>query len=808
MAYEVPVEKLRNVCDAQGLHFLTTEQVQPFTGILGQERALRALRFGLSAQGEGFNIYVAGPPGTGRSTAVMAFVQELAKTKQVPPDWCYINNFRDPYHPKAISLPAGQARQFRADMEALVDEVRRRLPQLFEGEQYAERRDAITGAFEEQRQHILAQLSLSAQKAGFLIETSPTGLMLVPLVEGRPMSEQEFAALAEERRKEIITRRAALDAELNAAMKQVRVAEKKAKEQLRQVDQEIALVAIRPPLEELKDKYATSADVASYLEEVQRGILQDLASFLGEEKATAPAGTPQVSPFRRYAVNVVVDNSGLEGAPVLTELNPTYENLFGRIEREAEFGALTTDFTMLKGGVLHRANGGYLVLQVEHLLANAATWEGLKRALRSKQIVIEDATEGRGGIPVKSVRPEPIPLDIKVVLIGDPRSYYLLYERDVDFSELFKVKADFDVRMERSTENVQAFMGLIRALCDKEGLRHLRREAAAKMIEYGSRLAEDQERLSTHFARITDILREADFYARQEGVPYITDAHVMRAIDERIHRSDLLQQYLREEIAQGTLLIDTDGEAVGQVNGLSVISLGDYEFGSPRRITASIGMGRDGVIDIEHEAKLAGRLHTKGTLIMGGYLFDKYAQDKPLNLTAHIVFEQSYDEVEGDSASCAELYALLSALAELPVKQSLAVTGAVDQRGQMQAVGGVNEKIEGFFDACRIKGLTGKQGVIIPRGNVRHLMLKEEVVEAVRQGQFHVYAVETVDQGIELLTGVPAGTRGPDGAFAAGTVNARVDARLRKLAQDLHDFGEKGENEPNPESASPTPAES
>jgi len=792
MAYEVPVEELRNICDPQDLNFSTTDQVEPLVGILGQERALQALRFGLTIQSDGFNVYVAGRPGTGRTKAVMSFLEEIARDKPTPSDWCYVNNFRDPYRPKAIQLPAGQAKQFRLDMETLIGEIRKRLPTAFESEQYTKRREAVAKAFEEQRQQILTQLDQAVQQMGFRIQIAPAGLMLVPIKNGKPMSEQDFTSLSEEQRQQIFAKRIAADTEVNTAMKQVHLAEKKSQEQLQELDRETSLFVISPLIEDLKEKYKASADVVSYLEEVQNSILQNLARFRGEEEpqAASPTSSPGAATFfRQYEVNVMVDNSALHGAPVLTEINLTYHNLFGRIEREAEFGALVTDFTMLKAGALHRANGGYLVLPVEPLLDNPITWDGLKRALSSKQITIEDVSERLGAIPVKSVRPEPITLHVKVILIGDPHSYYLLYSLDPDFSELFKVKADFDVRMERNPDNVRAYVAFISGLCRKEGLHHFRREAAAKIVEYGSALAEDQRKLSTHFAQIADVVREASLYAEQDHAEYVTVEHVQKAIDARIRRSDMLQQHIRESMLDGTLIIDTDGEVPGQVNGLSVLTLGDYQFGYPTRITATIGLGRDGVLDIEREAKLGGPVHTKGVLILSGYLTRQYAQDKPLTLSARLVFEQSYQEVEGDSASSAELYALLSALAELPIRQGIAVTGSINQWGQLQAVGGINEKIEGFFDLCAAKGLTGKQGVIIPQSNVKNLMLKEAVLEAVSKGLFHVYAVENVDQGLEILTGVAAGSRGADGKFPDGSVHAKVDARLRKLAEDLHNFG-------------------
>lgn len=796
MAYEVPIEELRNICHPQDLDFSSTDQVEPLMGILGQERALQALRFGLAIQSDGFNVYVAGRPGTGRTKAVMSFLEELAKDRPTPPDWCYVNNFRDPYHPKAVCLPAGQAKRFRNDMETLISEIRLRIPLAFESEQYAKRRETVKKTFEEQRQHILTQLDQTVQQMGFRIQITSAGLMLVPTKDGRPLSEQEFAALTEEQRQQIIAKRIAADAEVNTAMKQAHLAEKKSQEQLREIDHETALFVVRPLIEDLKEKYKTSSDVVSYLVEVQDSILQDLAKFRGEEEpqpASSAAAPGATAFFRKYGVNIMVDNSELQGVPVLTEFNLTYYNLFGRIEREAEFGAFVTDFTMLKSGALHRANGGYLVLPVEPLLDNPITWDGLKRALSSKQINIEDVSERLGAVPVKSVRPEPIPLNVKVILIGDPRSYYLLYNLDPDFSELFKVKADFDVRMERNAENVRAYIAFISGLCRKEGLRHFRREAAAKIVEYGSVLAGEQRKLSTHFAQIADVVREASLYAEQDNAQYVTEEHVRKAIEARIHRSDMLQQHIRESMLEETILVATEGETPGQVNGLSVLSLGDYQFGYPTRITATIGLGRDGVLDIEREAKLGGPVHIKGVLILSGYLTRQYAQDKPLALSARLVFEQSYQEVEGDSASSAELYALLSALAELPIQQGIAVTGSINQWGQLQSVGGINEKIEGFFDLCVAKGLNGKQGVIIPKSNVKNLMLKEAVIEAVQQGLFHVYAVENVDQGLEILTGIPAGSRDADGKFPEGSMHARVDARLRKLSEDLHRFGEAGD---------------
>ncbi len=792
MDYEVPIDRLSNACDPQGFDFDATDSVEPLVGIVGQERALRALRLGLSMENEGFNIYVVGWPGSGRTSAVMSFLDQVAKEKPTPADWCYVNSFADPYCPRAIRLSPGQARQFSHDVRSLLSELRARIPKAFESEQYIEKRDAVLGTLEERRQTILAAAERTAQQKGFVLQTSPSGLALVPLQDGRAMTEEEFAALGEEKRREIVSRRTLAESEVSAAMKQARLAEKRAEEQLQELDREVAMAAIRPLVDELREKYQASADVVSYLTAVQDNVRDNLGAFQDQEQeqpATPESEASAAAFWRQYEVNVMVDNSEVHGAPALTELNVTYHNLFGRIEREAEFGALVTDFTMLKAGALHRANGGYIVLPVEGLLANAQTWNGLKRALRSQQISIEDVADQTGSVPVKSMRPEPIPLQLKVILIGDPTSYSFLYHNDPDLEELFKVKAHFDVSMERNTENVRAYVAYCSALCRKENLLPLRRDAVARLVEYGSWLAEDQQELSTHFARIADTVREANLYAGQDGAAHITRQHIQKAIDERIHRSDLLQHHIREEMLKGMMLIDTDAAVVGQVNGLTVLDLGDYEFGYPTRITATAGQGRDGVLDIDREADLDGPVHTKGVLTMSGYLLHQYAQDKPLTLSAHVTFEQSYDEVEGDSASSSELYALLSALADLPVQQGIAVTGSVNQHGQIQAIGAVNEKVEGFFALCKARGLTGRQGVIIPRSNVQNLMLKEEVVTAAQAGMFHVYAVESVDQGISILTGVEAGARAADGQYPPGSVHAKVDARLRALHKCLEESG-------------------
>jgi len=795
MLMELSHERLRKECDPRIFRCETTEDISPLEGIIGQERAVKALKFGLDIKERGFNIYVAGYPGTGRMTAVKDFLEEVAKTKPVPHDWCYVNNFRNPYEPKAIELPSGKGKVFQKDMESLLSEARRILPKTFGSEDYAAKREATIRTIEEERRKSIDELNKRALEQGFVLQTTPVGLFVIPVVKGKPLSDQEFMALSPKIKDEIQKRREKLDAELRSAMRQLRDLEGKANEELKKLNRDVALYAVGHLVTDLKKKYEEFPEVVDYIDEVQNDFLENLPQFVKEPEAPPtpfPAPWMREIALRKYEVNVVVDNSDLQGAPVVVELSPTYQNLFGRIEKEAQFGVLTTDFTMIRGGSVHKANGGYLVIRAEALLQNALSWDSLKTALTSEQVTVEEPGERLGFMTMKGLKPEPIPLNVKAILIGNPLLYLMLYAYDADFKELFKVKADFDTTMDRTEENLQNYAAFICTFCRKENLKHLDSSAVAKVIEYSLRLAEDQEKLSTRFAEIADIIREASFYATQEKVEYVTANHVKRAIEEKVYRSNLIQKKIQEMIERNIILIGTDGEATGQVNGLSVIGLGDFAFGRPSRVTASIGMGREGIVDIERKARLGGRIHTKGVMILGGYLAEKYARDKPLSLSARLVFEQSYEEVEGDSASSTELYAILSSLSGLPIKQSIAVTGSVNQKGEVQAIGGVNEKIEGFFELCKAKGFTGRQGVIIPESNAQNLMLKEEVVEAVKARKFHIYPVKTIDEGIEALTGVKAGTKRPDGTFEEETVNYLVDKRLREIAQKLREFSERG----------------
>jgi lon-related putative ATP-dependent protease len=771
----------------------STEELPPLHEIIGQERAVRALKFGLAIHDRGFNIYVAGYPGTGRTSAVKNFVEEIAKGQPAPYDWCYVNNFSNPYEPKAIKLGAGQGKVFREDVKKLMANIRTALPKAFESDDYAAKREATIKVVEKQRKDLIDQLNTTAQKEGFIIQSTPIGLLLIPMIKGKPASEEELLSLPKKVQDDIQEKRSRLEAELRTTMRQFLDVEHKIHEELTKLNKEVTLYSIGHLVDELLEKYKDLPEVTAYLREVQNDVLENVALFIGREEAQpqGPFALPWMSretPFKKYEVNAIIDNSSVKGAPVVIELNPTYQNLFGRTEKEAQFGALITDFTMIRAGSLHKANSGFLIIPVEDLLRNPFSYESLKRAIKNQRIAIEDVEERLGFAFAKGLKPAPIPLDTKVILIGDPFLYQQLLYYDMEFNELFKVKAEFDTTMERNEVNVQQYAAFVCMLCQKEKLKHLDGTGLAKLVEHSSRLAEDQEKLSTRFSEIADIIREANFYAEQDKSENVTASQVTKAIEEKIYRSKLIEEKIQEMIKRGIILIDTDAKKVGQVNGLSVTGLGDLEFGTPSRVTVSIGLGREGVIDIEREAKMGGPIHTKGVLILSGYLNQKYAQDKPLTLAARIVFEQSYGGVEGDSASSTELYAILSALSGLEIKQNLAVTGSVNQKGEVQAIGGVNEKIEGFFEVCKTKGFTGDQGVMIPESNVQHLMLKEEIVEAVKSGSFHIFSVKTIDEGIEVLTGVKAGERGKDGVFEVETVNYSVDKNLKAMSERFKEF--------------------
>lgn len=802
--WEVAPEQLCPRFDLGSLEFESTAEVTPLTGIVGQERAMQAIDFGTSIGSFGYNLFVMGPPGSGRTTAVSAVVRQKAARLPAPSDWCYVHNFQDPNSPRAIELPAGMGSQFRRDMQELVREVARRLERAFEGEAYRRERTRLTDRVRAVQKEEFQKLEERARSRNFSVQQVGQMFGIVPVVDGEPLTPEKYEQLDEETRRRIDGEGQALRQAIAEATSRLRAAEKEVKGQLQELDRRVALLAVGDLIQEVSARYGEQEAVVRYLEEVREDILARLHGFLqgeeAEEGPRRPAGLPvpaRPDPWARYQVNVLVTNDPEAGAPVVVEYHPTFYNLLGRIEHRAQFGAMTTDFTLIKAGSLHRANGGFLIMSARDVLTGFLAWDALKRALRSESIAIEDLNQQFRLVSTVSLEPEPIPLRVRVILIGTPLLYHLLYLREEDFRKLFKVQVDFDDRMKASQDTVQAYARFIAARVVEERLPHFRRDAVAQVVRFGSRLVEDQRKLASTFSAIADVVRESAYWCSRNGHDLVEAEDVRQAIAAREYRANRIEERLGELIAEGSLLIDTQGEAVGQVNGIAIVSWGDYEFGKPTRITARTFVGRAGVVNIEREARLAGRIHNKGVMILGGYLGGRYARERPLTLSASLGLEQSYEEIEGDSASSAELYALLSSIAGLPVRQDLAVTGSVNQHGEIQPVGGVTRKVEGFFSCCKLKGLTGTQGVVVPRRNLHNLVLRDEVVEAVRRGQFHVYAIDHIEQGLELLTGLPAGKRGDDGSYPEATVNHAVAQALERLSRAWKEHAEK-EPEPAP----------
>ncbi len=793
---ELKAEEVRLRIDPQGLGISSTDELEELEEkIMAQERAVRALDFGLNLDDLDFHLYVAGSGALGATYIARSLVELQAQKRPRPADWCYVYNFKDPDRPRALEFPPGQGRLFQKDMAELVENLRHHLPEAFESESYLNRKEAIIREFNRTRAQIFEELEKKVRAEGFILNVEPMGMMIIPAKEdGSPMTPEDIQQLPEERKEELKQKSALLQKELNATARQIQQMEKELRKRLKELDREIALNVVNNFVGELREKYAPLPHVLNYLNEVQEDILKHLDDFRQRGGPTPPPPFPVPAPqpsFTRYEVNVFVDNAETQGAPVVFEVNPTYTNLFGAIERKAQFGALLTDFTMLKAGSLHRANGGFLILRALDVLRSPFSWEGLKRTIKTRKIYLEDLAEQLGILTTKTLKPEPIPFRGKVILIGDPFIYHLLYLYDEAFREIFKIKAHLDVWVDRDEERTRQFLRAVAGMVKRDRLRPVEASGLARLIEFSCELAGRQDKLSLKLPEIRDVLKEANFWAGREGAGRITASHVQKAIEERRFRASLPEERLQEMIEKDILRINVDGEAVGSINGLSVFDLGDYTFGRPTRITANISLGREGVINIEREAELSGKIHTKGVMILSGFLRERFVQDKPLTLTATLCFEQSYGLVEGDSASTAELYALLSALSGIPLYQGIAVTGAISQKGEVQAVGGVKEKIEGFFKVCKAKGLTGKQGVIIPQANVQDLMLEDEVVQAIAQGKFHLWAISRVEEGLEILTGRPAGERQKDGTYPEGSVFYLVDQRLREMAEQVKKFAKE-----------------
>jgi ATP-dependent Lon protease len=800
---EVPVEKLRWRCPPDSLPFETTDEIKPCLDIIGQERALRAIRLGLEVDSLGYNIFVVGLVGTGRNTTIKCLLEEIDKTGKIPDDICYVNNFKDPDQPKCVYLPAGQGKVLKKGMDDLIESFKKQIPLVFESEEYQKRRRELVEKHREREKGLVKEFETRAKKEGFTVVQVQMGPFtrpdVVPLVAGNAMPLDQLENLVDQGQfqketfEQLKTKYAALSAEMEQVLKETRKVEKTIQDELASLDKSAISHLVEGSIGELHEKYQ-QPKIRAYLAEVKDSILENPGRF--QPKTETPQlpipglvmPTP-VDTFSEYQVNVLVDNSESKGAPVIIESSPTYRNLFGTIERNVDRmgGMWKTDFTKVKSGSFLRANGGYLVLNALDVFIEPGVWIALKRTLRNRSMEMQ-SFDPFYLFASSALKPEPIDIRVKVVMIGDAYVYETLYYVDEDFKKIFKVKADFDVVMERTQETQEQYSTFIRKICHDEKLLPFDRSGVAAVVEYGVRLAGRQKKLSTEFHRITDILREANYWARKDGSDRVTEKHVDQAIAEKIYRTRMIEDKIQEMIEEGIIMIDSDGDKVGQLNGLSVYATGEYAFGKPSRITAKTSMGKAGIINIEREADLSGSTHNKGVLILGGYLRGKYAQDKPMTLTTSLAFEQSYSGVDGDSASSTEVYAILSSLTDVPLRQDVAVTGSINQNGEIQPIGGVNHKIEGFFDVCRARGLTGKQGVMIPHQNIGDLMLRKDVVEAVAAGKFHIYPVQTIDQGIEILTGWSAGEKGPDGKYPPGTVNYLVDQKLQDLAKRMKEF--------------------
>ena len=791
-------QQLHHSCDPEQFGFQTTADLEDLTEIIGQMRAMDAVRFGAGIRHDGYNLFVLGPSGMGKHSMVQQFLEKKAGGEHGPDDWCYLNNFAQPHKPQALRLPSGRGEELRLAMEQLVDYLRSAIPALFEGDEYHAKAAAIQEEFSKRQEQVFKELGEDADKQEIVLLRTPDGFAFAPTRNHEVIPPDEYEKLPDEEKKRVEAAIAGLQERLEKILRQMPQWRRERHERVKQINRETTLSAVEHSMDELRQAYAGLPEVLKYFDLVQQDMVDNVDDFRKQEESSTVGDMTIVThqSFHRYRVNVLVTNGKKPGAPIVSEDNPTYSNLVGRVEHISQFGALVTDFTLIKPGALHRANGGYLLLDIRKVLVQPFAWEALKRALQSREIHIESLGQMYSLVSTVSLEPEPIPLDTKVVLFGDRLFYYLLHEYDPEFGELFKAAADFEERIERNADTHLLYARLISTLTRKEALLPFDRSAVARVIEHSARLAGDAERLSTHMRSVADLLREADYWAREAGQAVVQAADVQRAIDTQIRRQDRLRDRLYEAILRDTLMIATQGEVTGQINGLSVIELGNFAFAQPTRITATTRLGEGELVNIEREVKLSGAIHSKGVLILSSFLAARYARNQPLALSASLVFEQSYGLVEGDSASLAELCALLSNLANAPIRQSLAVTGSVNQFGQAQAIGAVNEKIEGFFDICAARGLNGEQGVLIPAANVKHLMLRRDVVAAAEAGQFRIYAVENVDQAIALLTGLPAGEADAKGEYPEGSVNRRVAARLAELTEISASFARKSEKKP------------
>ena len=785
-------EQLTNKCDVDLFDFSTTEELVPIRGIIGQERAKKALEFGLGVTKKGYNIYVSGQWGTGRNSFVNMLTDEQAIKRSAPNDWLYVNNFKDPYHPIAIKVNNGQGQNFIKQVDRAIRFLRRGIIEIFSSRDYENAKQKLIEAYNLQSNNIVEKLNELGAKYGFLFSLTEKGIVSIPLKDGKPMNEESYHGISQKEYEQLMGNSQKLSLETIDLFNKLRMEEENLRNRLKSLDEQMGRHLVKFHLESIKEKNKDNEEIKRYIDLLEDDIVENLENFKEEEEddsnnPLAMFAAAQRNPetfFERYRINLFVDNSQVKTAPVIFESNPTYYNLAGSIEYQNEMGVMKTDFTMIKPGALHRANGGYLILLAKDILSNSYSWKSLKRSLLDEAVTIDSRASSAGALVSQTIKPEPIPIDVKVIIIGDYYTYAILSEYDEEFQKLFKVMADFESDMDRSNENISKFARFVSTKCQMEGLSHFTPSAVALLVEHATRLSDDQAKLTAHLKTLGDIIIESDAWANYYKEKTVTHEHVKKALEERKLRANKYEENTLQLFKDGVYLIDVDGFKVGEINGLAVLGTGQYSFGKPSKITVSTYQGRQGIINIEREARTSGKIHDKGVMILTGYLGRMFAQDKPLALTASIVFEQLYSGVDGDSASSTELYALISDLSGVPINQSIAVTGSVNQRGFIQPIGGVNEKIEGYFKVCKLKGLNGDQGVIIPKQNINNLMLEQEVIEAVREGKFHIWAIAHVDEGMEILTGRVPGKRTKDGTYEKGTIYALVDQRLQHLAKE------------------------
>lgn len=762
---ELNYKKLKRVCTLEEFDFNNTDELEAKHSIIGQQKAVKAMEFGLSIKMKGYNIYMSGPSGTGKTTYAKEIAKRFAKNEAVPYDWCYVYNFDDSRKPTALRFKPGEGKEFKDDMKELVEMLNVEIPKVFSDDDYENQKNEIIDSYEQQRDALMKDMSDKAKEYGFGVKTTSSGVYFMPIIDGVSLNEEEFENLPEEQKEEILKKSDVVQDTAQDIMKELKGYEKEAKKEINDLDYKVGMFTIGPYITELQEKYKQYEKVIKYLNQVKEDILENIQDFIEEDDEEEDENVaalipllgkkPCVETTDKYGVNLLVDNSKTKGAPVVVDFNPTYYNLIGEIEYDTEFGNMTTDYKKIKSGLFHQANGGYLILQAQDLMANAQAWEVLKRVIRTKEITIESLRDQLGGLTVSTLKPEPIPVDVKVIVIGSNYIYNILYEYEEDFQKLFKIRADFDSEMDFSYENIKSLAKYIKGFSEREKTMPFDISAVSKIVEYSSRVAESQNKLTTRFNQIVEILCESATWAKLENSKIVNVDHVMKAIYEKIARSNMYEQKMDEIIEQNIIMIDTVGKKVGQINGLAVLDTGDYTFGKPTRITATTYAGRSGIVNIEKEAELSGSIHDKGVQVISGYLGQTYAQEYPLSLSCRLCFEQNYNGVDGDSASSTELYVILSSLSEIPINQEIAVTGSINQFGEIQAIGGVTYKIEGFYDLCKLRELTGNQGVIIPYQNVSDLVLKDEVIQSVKEGKFHIYPIKHINEGIEILTDTP-----------------------------------------------------